>query len=108
VTLGLLHGSAPDRLVLVHDVSRRTVKGFDELPLRPLSEYVAIYEGAAAWSRPPHAARVPVVAIALNTYGLEARAAREAVAEAQRATGLPATDAVRFGAEALAAAVLAR
>jgi uncharacterized NAD-dependent epimerase/dehydratase family protein len=108
VTLGLLHGAAPDRLLLVHDASRRTVKGFDELPLRSLAEYVRLYEDAAGWSRPPHAARVPVIAIALNTYGLDDAAARAAVAAAERDTGLPATDAVRYGARTLAGAVTAR
>lgn len=108
VTLGLLHGSAPDRLVLVHDASRRTVKGFDELPLRALQEYVRIYEEAASWSRAVSAPRVPVVAVALNTYGFDDAAARAAIAAATRDTGLPATDAVRFGAGVLAEAVLSR
>ena len=108
VTLGLLHGSAPDRLILVHDASRRTVKGFDHLPLRPLREYVPLYESAAAWSRPTGSPRVPVVAVALNTYGLDDAAARAAIADAARDTGLPATDAVRYGASVLADAVLAR
>ena len=55
VTLGLLHGSAPDLMVLCHDEMRRTMKGYDAsgLPVRPLRDLVRIYEDAAAWSRPP-------------------------------------------------------
>lgn len=105
VTLGLLHGSAPDDLILVHDVGRVHVKGFPDLPLRPLRDHIRIYEDAAAWSRPAGAARVPVVAVALNTYGLDDAAARDALTRATRETGVPATDAVRFGAAALADAL---
>jgi uncharacterized NAD-dependent epimerase/dehydratase family protein len=47
-----------------------------------------------------------VAAIALNTRHLDDQAARAAIAEAARETGLPADDPVRFGAEGLADAVL--
>ena len=108
VTLGLLHGSAPDALVLCHDASRTAVKGFPDLPLRPLRELVALYQDAATWSRVP-GARVPVVAVALNTSALDADAADRAVRAATAETHLPAADPVRdgqAGAERLAQAVL--
>jgi uncharacterized NAD-dependent epimerase/dehydratase family protein len=108
VTLGLLHGSAPDVLVLCHDASRTEVKGFPGLPLRSLRDLVPLYEGAATWSRAP-GARVPVVGIALNTSALSAEAASRAIRTAAAETGLPAADPVRegaVGADRLAAAVL--
>ena len=108
VTLGLLHGSAPDRLVLCHDASRTEVKGFPGLPLKPLRDLVPLYEGAAAW-RHAAGAHIPVVAIALNTSALDGAAAARAVAAAETGTGLPAADPVRegaAGADRLAAAVL--
>ncbi|HEV2249883.1 MAG TPA: DUF1611 domain-containing protein [Candidatus Limnocylindria bacterium] len=108
VTLGLLHGSAPDVLVLCHDAARTDVKGFPGLPLRSLRELVTLYEGAALWSRPA-GARVPVVAVALNTSALDDAAAARAAATASEDTGLPAADPVRegaAGADRLAAAVL--
>lgn len=110
VTLGLLHGSAPDLMVLCHDASRKAVKGFSELPIRELPDLVRLYEDAALWPRSPRAARVPVVAIALNTSGLDDRAAAAAIARAARETGLPAADPIgegEAGADRLAAAVLA-
>src|SRR6266542_715025 len=110
VTLGLLHGSAPDVLVLCHDSARRSVKGFDGLPLRSLRELVPLYEGAATWSRPA-GARVPVVAIALNTSALDDAGARDAVQAAHEETGLAAADPVRegaAGADRLAAALVER
>ena len=109
VTLGLLHGSAPDALVLCHDASRTEVKGFVGLPLKPLRELVPLYEGAASWSRVP-GARVPVAAVALNTSALDPSAAARAIALATEETGLPTADPVRDdpgGADRLARAVLA-
>ena len=109
VTLGLLHGSAPDLLVLCHDASRTEVKGFPGLPLKPLRELVPLYESAALWSRPPgsHAA---VTAVALNTSALDPTEAARAILLAAEETGLPAADPVRegpAGADRIAAATLA-
>jgi len=108
VTLGLLHGSAPDLLVLCHDASRREVKGFPGMPIKPLRELVPLYEAAAAWSRGA-GTRVPVVAVALNTSALDDGSARAVIALTATETGLPAADPVREGApgaDRLAAAVL--
>jgi uncharacterized NAD-dependent epimerase/dehydratase family protein len=100
VTLGLLHGAAPDLMVLCHDASRKAIKGFEKegLPLRSLKECIAIYEDAASWTRPRGDARARVVAIALNTSGLTEDSATAAVAAAGAETGLPAADPIREGA----------
>ena len=98
VTLGLLHGSAPDLLVLCTDASRTGLKDHPAIPLRPLSELIAMYEGAARWTRP--GTTVPVVALALNTSALSDADARSAIAAAAAATGLPACDPVRDGPDA--------
>jgi D-glutamate N-acetyltransferase len=108
VALGLLHGSAPDVLVLCHDASRAEVKGFPGMPIRSLRELVPLYEGAATWSRAP-GARVHVAGVALNTSALDDEAAARAIRAAAAETGLPAADPVRegpAGADRLAAAVL--
>jgi uncharacterized NAD-dependent epimerase/dehydratase family protein len=47
-----------------------------------------------------------VAAIALNTSDLDEDAARAAIADAERETGLPADDVVRFGADRVLQAVL--
>lgn len=98
VTLGLLHGSAPDLMVLCHDASRSAVKNHPGLPIRPLETLVRMYEDAASWSRPPDAGPARVVAIALNTAALDERSASRAVFDAAAETGLPAADPVREGA----------
>jgi uncharacterized NAD-dependent epimerase/dehydratase family protein len=94
VTLGLLHGSAPDAMILCHQTTREYIGDYRRaswLRIPPLSEYVRLYESAANAVHPSH-----VIGIALNTYDLDDAAARRACEEAARETGLPATDPVRF------------
>jgi len=99
VTLGLLHGAGPDLMVLCHDVSRVSVKGYDDgLALRPLRDYVRIYEDAAAWRRPPGYPPARVVAVALNTATVNEELSRAMIETAAIETGLPAADPVREGA----------
>jgi D-glutamate N-acetyltransferase len=103
VTLGLLHGSAPNLLVLVHKAGAATLRNYPDLPIPALPELVAAYEGVA---RRVHPARV--AAIALNTADLATdEDAREAIAAAQAETGLVADDVVRFGPDRVLDAVLA-
>ena len=102
VTLGLLHGSAPDLLVLVHKPNATHNRNYPDLPIPPLNELIAAYENVAAPVRPTR-----VAALALNTSDLDDDAARAAIAEAERETGLPADDVVRYGADRVLQAVLA-
>jgi uncharacterized NAD-dependent epimerase/dehydratase family protein len=103
VTLGLLHGSAPDLLVLVHKAGADALRNYPDLPIPPLPELIAAYEGVARRVRPAR-----VAAIALNTAELASdEDAREAIAAAQAETGLVADDVVRFGPERVLDAVLA-
>jgi uncharacterized NAD-dependent epimerase/dehydratase family protein len=101
VTLGLLHGSAPDLLVLVHKPSATGIRNYPDLPIPPLPDLVRAYEQISVPVRPTR-----VAAVALNTSDLEESAAREAVEAAQRETGLLADDVVRFGAGRVLDAVL--
>ncbi len=91
VTLGLIHGSAPDLLVLCHQAGRTHIHEYDVV-IPPLTRMREIYEQAAGWLKP-----APVVAVALNTFGMPEDAARAAIVQAQEETGLPTSDPVRFG-----------
>jgi uncharacterized NAD-dependent epimerase/dehydratase family protein len=105
VTLGLLHGSCPDALILCHQPSRRTLGDYRAeswVKVPPLSQYIAWYEQIGSAVHPTR-----VVGIALNTFDLDDDAARAACAAAAAETGLPATDPVRFNAAPLVEAILA-
>ncbi|HEX2304086.1 MAG TPA: DUF1611 domain-containing protein [Gaiella sp.] len=103
VTLGLYHGSAPHALVLCHRAGSTEIEGSPGHPIPPLTELVALHE---QMSLPRRQARV--VAVALNTAGLDDADAAAAIDDAAAETGLPACDPVRDGADALLDAVLAR
>jgi uncharacterized NAD-dependent epimerase/dehydratase family protein len=94
VTLGLLHGSCPDALILCHQSTRQYIGDYREaawLRIPPLSEYVRLYESIAAAVHPTR-----VIGISLNTYDMSDVEARRHCDHAERETGLPATDPVRF------------
>ena len=94
VTLGLLHGSCPDALILCHQSSREYIGDYREaawLRIPPLTEYIRLYEAIGAAVHP-----TKVIGISLNTYDLTDAEARRACEAAARETGLPATDPVRF------------
>jgi uncharacterized NAD-dependent epimerase/dehydratase family protein len=101
VTMGLLHGSAPHALVLCHRAGADVVEGYPDHPLPSLTALVELHERASLPIRPAR-----VAAIALNTSDLGDDDARAAAAAAERETGLPADDPVRFGGDTLLDAVL--
>jgi len=105
VTLGLIHGSTPHALVMVHKPGM-AAHDFDHLPdvsfpIAPLKPFIALHEAVAGMIAPSK-----VVAIALNTslYPDEADA-RRIIGEIAAETGLPVADPVRFGADGLWAAI---
>lgn len=105
VTLGLLHGSMPDAMILCHQPSRKCAYGgggaYHWMTLPGLAEMIRICEGAIRPLR-----ESPVIGIALNTSDLTEEQAREEVARAREETGLPATDPVRYDPAPLADAIL--
>lgn len=105
VTLGLMHGSMPDAMILCHQPSRLCVYGaggaYQWVPLPSLAEAIRIYESAMAPLRESH-----VIAIALNTWDLSDAEARRAIERAEAETGLPTTDPVRFDAGPIADEIL--
>src|SRR5438132_5273499 len=98
VTLGLIHGAAPDVMVLCHEAMRHSVKGYDDRqPLRTLREYVRIYEDAAAWRRPPGYPPARVVAVALNTADVSEGLAYAVIRSVAGEAGPPSAHPVREG-----------
>jgi uncharacterized NAD-dependent epimerase/dehydratase family protein len=104
VTLGLLHGSCPDAMILCHQTTREYIGDYRQaawLRIPPLSEYVRLYETIGSAIHP-----TKVIGISLNTYDLTDAEARRACEAAARETGLPATDPVRFDPAPLVDAVM--
>src|SRR6266511_1496360 len=105
VTLGLLHGSCPDGLILCHQATRDFIGDYHGrepwVKIPSYVEMIEIYESAA---QPVHPTKV--IGICLNTFDLPEAEAQEAVRRAAEDTGLPATDPVRFDSAPLVDAIL--
>ena len=100
VTYGLIHGSLPHAQIMCAQPSRTAINRCEWVKIPPLVDFIRMSEAATTPLR--HA---PVIGIALNTYDLAEDAARRAVDDVQRETGLPTTDPVRFGPEPVAGAI---
>lgn len=99
VTLGLIHGSVPDAMILCHVEGATTIEGYEHCPLPSLSRLVQVNEEAVSWLRPDRSSKV--VGLSLITQHLSEEQALTALKRAEDETGLPATDIVRFGPEKL-------
>jgi len=97
VTLGLLHGTQPDALVLCHDLSRTAIEDVEGYPIPPLDVCIARYVEAARLTNP----RVRCVGIAVNGSGLAAADYLKARVAIEAETGLPCVDPIRDGVDAL-------
>ena len=74
VTLGLMHGSCPDALILCHQSTRQYIGDYREaawLECRRSSEYIRLYETIGSAVHP-----TKVIGICLNTYDMTEEEAR--------------------------------
>lgn len=91
VSLGLLHGSQPDAMVLCHDPARLHIEDHPDFPIPPLDEVMDLHLRHARRVNP--AARF--VGIALNTSKMTQADAAALLEATARRHGLPAVDPLR-------------
>ncbi|WP_145390231.1 DUF1611 domain-containing protein [Stieleria neptunia] len=101
VTLGLLHGSAPDGLIFCYEAGRTHVKGLDDIPIAPMKDQMEAYLVAANLRHP-----CKFVGIAINSRHLNDEQAIAEIERAEATFGLPACDVYRTGADKLVEACL--
>ena len=99
VTLGLIHGSMPDGILICHEPSRK-VNDYGT-PLPTLTEAIDLHKAVIRPFR-----KVDIIGISLYTAELSEDEARIAIKDAEEETGIPADDPVRFGADKLGNAIL--
>jgi uncharacterized NAD-dependent epimerase/dehydratase family protein len=88
VTLGLVHGSQPDALVLCHDPTRNHIRDCPHVAIPPLDVVAQRYLEAARLTN----AEVRLVGVSLNTSALDAEARERVLSETARALGVPCFD----------------
>ncbi|MDA0656891.1 MAG: DUF1611 domain-containing protein [Proteobacteria bacterium] len=102
VTLGLIHGSQPDLLVLCHDPGRPNMRGTPSIPVHSLSATIDACERAARLTNPS----VKTIGVAINTSKLSEKECDRELKAATEETGLPAVDPVRNGVDAIVDQIL--
>ncbi len=94
VATGILHGAMPDAMILSLEANR-TANDFG-MPYPDIGQVIRLHKDMVSIYRTSK-----VVGVSLVTYGLDDSAARAAIADMERETGLPTTDPLRFGTEPL-------
>ncbi|MGB2522819.1 MAG: DUF1611 domain-containing protein, partial [Luminiphilus sp.] len=97
VTLGLLHGSQPDAMVLCHAVGRTVIDEYEDYPVPDLRECIAQYEQVARVTN----RQSSIVGIGLNTQGLSDTEALSACRDASTLTDLPCVDPMRHALDSI-------
>jgi len=102
VTLGLLHGSIPDGLIICYEMGRKTIYGMDEFPLPSLEQVKDLYERVGGVMHP-----CQVIGVAINSFRFSAAELADERKRIRDTMGLPACDILRDGPDELVAAVMA-
>jgi uncharacterized NAD-dependent epimerase/dehydratase family protein len=95
VSLGLLHGSQPDVLVVCHQAGRTHILGKSDYPLPSLEETIDLNLRLGSRTNPS----IRCAGVSLNTSQLEDGAARDLMAMQSQRLGMPVADPIRGGAE---------
>jgi len=103
VTLGLVHGSQPDAMVLCHDPHRTHIFAAPSFPTPPLKIAIEQYLQAARLTN-PHAR---MVGISFNTSALNDAERAHLFAEAEKELGLPCFDPLKTSLDGVIDRVLA-
>lgn len=93
VSLGLLHGSQPDVIVVCHEPGREHLLGYPGYPVPTLEETIDLNLCLARRTNPA----VRCAGVNLNTSSLEADAANRLLREERERLGLPVADVMRGG-----------
>jgi uncharacterized NAD-dependent epimerase/dehydratase family protein len=101
VTLSLLHGCAPQALILCYEVGRETVTGVESVKIPPLADIKRMFEMMSNIHQP-----CKVIGIGINSRRISAAAAAEERKRIKAEFGLPACDVIRDSPDELVEAVL--
>jgi uncharacterized NAD-dependent epimerase/dehydratase family protein len=93
VSLGLLHGTQPDVIVMCHEAGRDRVAGMEHFATPSLSEAIAVTLLLARRTNP----RVRCAGVALNTARLDPTQAYMTIESTRAQLGLPVADPIRGG-----------
>ena len=93
VTLGLMHGSQPDALILCHEPTRTHMRGLPHMPIPNMADVFEPYLTLARLTNPA----VRFVGISVNTAGVAPAEGDRIMGEIEQKFGLPTVDPIRQG-----------
>jgi uncharacterized NAD-dependent epimerase/dehydratase family protein len=93
VSLGLLHGSQPDLIVVCHEPGRSHMLGYPDYPTPGIAETRDLNLTLGARTNPA----IRCAGVSLNTSSLTADAAAELIARETERLGCPVADPMRGG-----------
>ena len=93
VTVGLIHGSQPDKIVLCHEAGRSHIQFIDGYPIPDLSVCLEAYTALARLTNPAASA----IGLCINTDSLTEGKALTYLRETENMLGIPCCDPVRTG-----------
>ena len=93
VTLGLIHGSQPDAMVLCHDLARSGISDYEGFAIPSWESCFLTYLAAARLTNP----QARFAGVSLNTSYLGENEAARAIADVAKVVSLPCCDPIRQG-----------
>ena len=103
-TLPLMRGSCATHLIMCHHSHTNRLRNLESVKIPPLKEFIRLNEELTSVCG--SLTRATTIGIALNTSMVSEREALSKMARLEDETGLPVTDAVRFGPEKLASRLI--
>jgi len=97
VTMALIHGGAPDALVLCHEPTRKHMRGLPHFPVPSMDALRPLALQLAQMVNPD----CRVIGCAVNTAAMSEAEAEAYLAETEKRMGLPCVDPFRHGADRL-------
>lgn len=101
VSLGLLHGSQPDALVICHDLNRSHMRGLPDSQFPSIATTIALNLQAARLTNPA----VKIVGITVNTSSVSVEEGQRICAQLSEEFSLPCVDPLRDGTDSIIAAL---
>ena len=104
VSLGLLHGSQPDAIVVCHDATRQMIDSCPHIPVPTISDCIDLHIRCGQLTNP----YITCVGISVNTSKLPADKRQAYLRDLSEKTGLVCVDSVMDGCDAIAAALVSK
>ena len=101
VSLGLLHGSQPDAIVVCHDATRQHIDSYPGYGIPSIKDCIDLNLRVARLTNP----RVKCVGISINTSGLAQQVRIDYLQALAKEIGLPCVDSVIDGCDAIARSI---